>query len=200
MAQPRFSNAVAVDHRASAEQTAFSWRVAHVVVESQFFGNFFVSFLEALTRGQASLSSAIDFLLEIVAIPLIASRAKKLDRSSSRTVPHRTGNHKGCKEHGSDTARKYSFDIPHPQGFVKTFRRPHCQVEQTGNYADYARCNVVSHDAARIIRVKAFRAPRRRHWLDVTGQAVGVGHPHSRAKKSRKVKCTEAEAKQAGEK
>src|SRR4028118_1738739 len=66
-------------------------------------------------------------------------------------------------------------------------------------HADHPRCKVVSRDAARIEGIEAFRTPRRRHWLDVTGQAIGVGHPHSRAEKSRKVKGTEAEAEQAGE-
>ena len=69
-------------------------------------------------------------------------------------------------------------------------------MEQTSNHADYTRCNVVSHDATRIERIEAFRAPSRCHWLDVTGQPVGVRNPHSWPEESREVKCAETEAQQ----
>jgi len=59
------------------------------------------------------LGCAGQFPVEIFLIPLIAGGAKQFNRCGGMTVPHRTSNDKGREEHRCNTARKYSFNVPH---------------------------------------------------------------------------------------
>ena len=72
-------------------------------------------------------------------------------------------------------------------------------MEDAGNDADNACCDVVGNDATRVEGVEPFRTPRGLYSLKVSGHAVGIRDPHAGAKDAGEVEGTEAEAAEASE-